>query len=130
MRGQSGDARGFRMLLFLSLFSAAGCYGGGDDESKVSEVDPKAVVAPSGTAVKQPIDSPKQNSDAPAGGQAKKPVVYLKQNWTPEESQKFYYTSQGSQILPYDWFLILEQPDNTTTAFRDDANLLRTWIPA
>ena len=32
-------------------------------------------------------------------------VVYLEQNWSPEESLRFYFTEQGSQIIPYDWFL-------------------------
>ena len=31
---------------------------------------------------------------------------------------------QGSQILPYDWFLALEQPDSTTP-FRDNQNILK-----
>lgn len=51
-------------------------------------------------------------------------VVYLKQGWTPEESVKFYFTTQGSQIIPYDWFLALEQADSTTP-FRDNQNILR-----
>ena len=32
-------------------------------------------------------------------------VTYLAQNWSPSQSVQFYFTSQGSQILPYDWFL-------------------------
>src|SRR4051812_39822486 len=35
---------------------------------------------------------------------------YLDQGWRADERQQFYYTSQGSQIIPYDWFLALEQP--------------------
>ena len=54
------------------------------------------------------------------------PLKYavLEQNWTPEERREFYFTSQGSQILPYDWFLILEQADSTALV-RDDANMLK-----
>jgi cytochrome c5 len=37
-------------------------------------------------------------------------VVKLNKNWTEEERQKYYHTSQGSQVMPYDWFLALEQP--------------------
>ena len=37
-----------------------------------------------------------------------------KQGWN--EKNKFrglsYYTTQGSRLIPYDWFLALEQPDN------------------
>jgi hypothetical protein len=51
-------------------------------------------------------------------------VVYLGQNWSPEESNRFYFTAQGSQIIPYDWFLALEQADSTTP-FRDNLNILK-----
>lgn len=35
---------------------------------------------------------------------------YLDQNWTDENQlrEKFYSTSQGSQLIPYDWFFALE----------------------
>ncbi len=51
-------------------------------------------------------------------------VVYLEQNWTPEESLQFYFTEQGSQIIPYDWFLALEQVDQAKP-FRDNENILK-----
>ena len=51
-------------------------------------------------------------------------VVYLEQNWSPEESLRFYFTEQGSQIIPYDWFLALEQVDQVTL-FRDNQNILK-----
>jgi hypothetical protein len=51
-------------------------------------------------------------------------VVYLSQGWTPEQSLSFYFTSQGSQIIPYDWFLALEQADSETP-FRDPQNFLK-----
>ncbi|NOT86087.1 MAG: hypothetical protein HOP02_15195 [Methylococcaceae bacterium] len=38
---------------------------------------------------------------------------YLAQNWDHETRMTWWYTSQGSQILPYKWFLALEQSDNT-----------------
>jgi hypothetical protein len=59
----------------------------------------------------------------PLGETASK-IVYLDQGWSPSDSQRFYFTSQGSQILPYDWFLALEQADNTRL-FRDPENVLR-----
>jgi hypothetical protein len=37
---------------------------------------------------------------------------YLNQNWTGEERNLFYFTPQGSQLLPYAWFLALEQAEN------------------
>ena len=45
-------------------------------------------------------------------------VKTLSQNWTDEESNWFYNVPQGSRLVPYDWFLHLEQagsPDH----FRD-----------
>jgi hypothetical protein len=51
-------------------------------------------------------------------------VVYLEQNWSPSQSLQFYFNPQGSQMLPYDWFLALEQPDSATL-FRDNQNILR-----
>src|SRR4051812_1420376 len=38
---------------------------------------------------------------------------YLDQGWGADQRQQFYYTSQGSQIIPYEWFLALEQPTAT-----------------
>lgn len=36
-------------------------------------------------------------------------VVYLEQNWTPSDSLWFYSTTQGSDLIPYDFFVALEQ---------------------
>ena len=59
----------------------------------------------------------------PLGDTAEK-VVYLEQNWAPSDSQRFYFTSQGSQILPYDWALSLEQADNGEPFF-EEKNVLK-----
>ncbi len=61
--------------------------------------------------------------DDPLGEPVEK-VVYLDQGWSPAVSLKFYFTSQGSQIIPYDWFLALEQADSQTL-FRDNQNILK-----
>jgi hypothetical protein len=61
--------------------------------------------------------------DDPLGETVDK-VVYLDQGWSPDESLRFYFTSQGSQIIPYDWFLALEQADSQTL-FRDNHNILK-----
>lgn len=47
-------------------------------------------------------------------------LVYLEQGWTKENEfrELFYYTSQGSRLIPYKWFLALEQSDNKGM-FRD-----------
>ncbi|MEL6710685.1 MAG: di-heme-cytochrome C peroxidase, partial [Pseudomonadota bacterium] len=50
-------------------------------------------------------------------------VVYpADQGWNAAESLWFYNTTQGSDMLPYDFFLHLEQPDSETL-FRDAANI-------
>jgi hypothetical protein len=46
----------------------------------------------------------------------------LEQGWDDEAEQRFWYTSQGSQVLPYDWFMALEQP-HADVPFHDRANL-------
>ena len=57
-------------------------------------------------------------------GETVEKVVYLEQGWSPSESLRFYFTSQGSQLIPYDWFLALEQADSQTL-FRDNQNILK-----
>src|SRR5262245_25158662 len=39
------------------------------------------------------------------------PLQYAKQNWTAEERQAFYTTSQGSHMMPYAWFKALRRLD-------------------
>ena len=49
-------------------------------------------------------------SDGPAEAKTR----YLaSQNWTDEDRDYFYYTSQGSQIMPYAWFRALERMADT-----------------
>jgi hypothetical protein len=36
--------------------------------------------------------------------------VDMDQNWNEAAKQKFWFTTQGSQIMPYKWFLALEVP--------------------
>ncbi|MFA5925094.1 MAG: di-heme-cytochrome C peroxidase [Methylococcaceae bacterium] len=36
-------------------------------------------------------------------------VIFLEQGWDDEKRAVFYQTTQGSRMLPYDWFLNLEQ---------------------
>lgn len=41
-----------------------------------------------------------------------KRMIHLEQGWEPKERQRYYATAQGSKMIPYDWFLALEQPDS------------------
>lgn len=51
-------------------------------------------------------------------------VAYLDQNWKPEDSLWFYTTTQGSNLLPYDFFMALEQ-SGSTAPFRSNENMNR-----
>jgi hypothetical protein len=51
-------------------------------------------------------------------------IVYLDQNWDAADSLWFYNTTQGSNLLPLDIFLHLEQADSQTP-FSDEANMRR-----
>lgn len=48
---------------------------------------------------------------------APKEVHWLNQNWTPEVWDGFYHTPQGTEIIPYDWFIALEQPQLSINPF-------------
>ena len=50
--------------------------------------------------------------------------VVVAQNWNCLERQEFWFTDQGSQILPYVWFIHLEQA-GSTEKFGDPANIDR-----
>jgi cytochrome c5 len=49
-------------------------------------------------------------------------VRYLDQHWTPADSMRFYTISQGSDLMPYDFFLVLRKPD-TDELFRSNQNM-------
>ncbi|MDB2705308.1 di-heme-cytochrome C peroxidase [Pseudomonadota bacterium] len=57
-------------------------------------------------------------------------VRYLEQNWSDEERNYFYFSDQGSRLIPYNFFLHLEQAENEEL-FRSDNSMLRLgFIPA
>jgi len=49
-------------------------------------------------------------------------VRYVSQGWKPADSMWFYNTTQGSDLLPYDFFLALEKP-GTSELFCSNDNL-------
>src|ERR1700710_189927 len=51
-------------------------------------------------------------------------VVNLNQGWSEADQNFFWYGSQGSRLLPYDWFLALEQA-SSSEPFRSDESLGR-----
>ncbi len=46
-----------------------------------------------------------------SGAMAPTPI-YLEQGWSDADRQDYYHLTQGSQLLPYDWLLALEQTDS------------------
>ena len=50
-------------------------------------------------------DITSNESSAPVPG-------YLDQGWNHDTSMEWWYTSQGSRIIPYDWFRALERSDS------------------
>ncbi len=47
-------------------------------------------------------------------------IVNTNKVWTEEERQMFYHSSQGSQVMPNDWFLALEQPNSNELFISND----------
>lgn len=47
-------------------------------------------------------------------------VEYLDQGWTPKDSADFYSRTQGSRLIPYDWFLALERAGPATPFAESD----------
>jgi hypothetical protein len=61
-------------------------------------------------------------------------LMWLNQGWTENERQKYYHTSQGTLVIPYDWYFALEQPPtlewpvvlfDNKQPFNADANVSR-----
>ncbi len=57
-------------------------------------------------------------------GDSSKEIVYLEQNWDATDSLWFYNTTQGSNMMPYDIFLHLEQA-TSQESFRAEDNMRR-----
>ena len=56
-------------------------------------------------------------------------ITTLEQNWSDDESAWFYHAAQGSRLIPYRWFLHLEQHDSNKP-FLAPAHLLALgYIP-
>src|ERR1700722_17509302 len=53
-----------------------------------------------------------------AHSQGNKPN-YLEQGWSTADRNMFYTTSQGSEMMPYEWFLALEQPNSESPFLAD-----------
>lgn len=63
-----------------------------------------------------------KKSEGEKGIDPAQPVMFLDQGLSEDDRLSFYYLSQGSQLIPYHWFLALEQADSETL-FRDNAHM-------
>ena len=63
------------------------------------------------------------DADADADALTESHAAFLDQ-WSATTRASYYRTSEGSQLLPYAWFLALEQA-KSTKPFREDANIAR-----
>lgn len=57
-----------------------------------------------------------------AFGESYSTPIYLDQGWTARDSLWYYNTTQGSGLIPYDFFIALEQADSEEL-FRSTANV-------
>jgi mono/diheme cytochrome c family protein len=64
--------------------------------------------------------SKKNNSNE--GSDSDSQVIFLDQGFSKDDRLSYYNLSQGSQLIPYNWFLALEQADNQSF-FRDNAHM-------
>ena len=83
---------------FLLVFGIAGCYSG-----QVAQTGPKI-------------------TDGEKLASAFGDTINLEQGWTKDTQELFYFTNQGSRMMPYDWFLALEQAGNQEL-FRSEQNI-------
>src|SRR5690348_9292935 len=56
-------------------------------------------------------------------------VVHTNKVWSEKERQLFYHSSQGSEVMPIDWFLALEQPDSSELFRSNDYMSRFRFIP-
>jgi mono/diheme cytochrome c family protein len=54
--------------------------------------------------------------------------VFLDQGWNEDDRSWFYTASQGSQLMPYSWFIALERPDSKAM-FLDDKLARFGYLP-
>lgn len=101
------------LALCLFLF---GCRG--DDDSTAT---PDNSGKPNGDVVNSTPDTPTSEEEKP-GGTDSPDSKNWKQGWNDEQRHRFYYLSQGSQLVPYTWFINLELP-GSDELFKSDRHM-------
>ncbi|WP_431686022.1 di-heme-cytochrome C peroxidase [Hahella sp. NBU794] len=69
-----------------------------------------------------------QEGETVPGGKGN--VVDLDQGWTDDTQAAFYFSSQGSRIIPYKWFLVLERKDSQALFRADDHMERMRYLPS
>ena len=99
-----------RIYLLATAFL---CFGCSRDWHKIAAIPPD-----------------QENQGADWYGDYSDKVIRLDQGWSAQQSDWFYKTSQGSRLLPYAFFLALEQAKNTQL-FRERRNIQKfRYLPA
>ena len=94
-------------ILGCSIVLLIGCS---DDNKQTPVTTSNKVSTESGVNKQTPMAT--ETEKRPKPDYTSKTPGYLEQNWDHEKRMEWYYTSQGSRLLPYDWFIALEQPDS------------------
>jgi mono/diheme cytochrome c family protein len=56
--------------------------------------------------------------------------IFLDQGWSPSNREEYYFLPQGSELMPYSWFLAIEEPWNEKP-FRTDSHMASfRYLPA
>ena len=56
------------------------------------------------------LHNPEFRVDVPEFQRPPEEFLHTEQGWTDGQRLHFHHTSQGTRLIPYDWFLALEQP--------------------
>lgn len=76
----------------------------------------------------QPIFSKRPSENMPVFHPVAE-VLSADQNWSAYQSEWFYHTAQGTELMPYAWFMALEQPNlkpfGTVPKFHETEYLVR-----
>ena len=56
------------------------------------------------------LSQPQFRVDVPEYQNPPEQLIHSEQGWTDDQRLHFHHTSQGTRLVPYDWFMALEQP--------------------
>jgi len=72
---------------------------------------PSAASGTSGPKRSGPVSNPAPTKTTARKSAGASPIVtWAEQGWTPEQREFYHYTSQGTVLMPVEWFMALEQP--------------------